>query len=305
MSEPSQRVSPAASDYGSWYYAHGCGAEYDPSLPHWQKFFGEVADRITTLLHPRTVLDVGCAMGMLVGSLRERGVDASGIDLSDYAISKADRRAVGHVRVGDLTEPLEGRYDLVTCVEVLEHIEPGLVDKAVSNLVTATDKILLSTTPEDFREGTHINVRPPAYWAALFADHGFHRRFDVDASFLTPWAVLLQRRDATARELVSDYETVLWDLRRENRLTRVAVLERDRMLSSVPDPAGLVAEVTQLREAVLRERTRAEQAEQDLRTARQLAESATKRLAMVQASTTYRVSRKLVRLAAPLRRLKL
>jgi SAM-dependent methyltransferase len=304
MSEPSQRVSPAASDYGSWYYTHGCGAEYDPALPHWQEFFGEIADRIITLLRPRTVLDAGCAMGILVGSLRERGVDASGVDVSDYAISKADRRAVGHVRVGDLTEPLEGRYDLIACVEVLEHIEPGLVEKVVSNLVAATDKILLSTTPEDFREGTHVNVRPPAYWAALFADHGFHRRFDVDASFLTPWAVLLQRRDATPRELVSDYETVLWDLRRENRITRVAVLERDRMLGGSADPAGLVAEVAELREAVLRERNRVEQAEQDLRTARQKAENATKRLSAVQGSTTYRVSRKLARLAAPLRRRK-
>jgi SAM-dependent methyltransferase len=299
MSEPSLPTAPGSCDYGSWYYKHGCGIEYDPALPHWQKFFAEVAGRIVDIFKPATVLDAGCAMGMLVAALRARGVDAAGVDLSEYAIAKADPRAADHVRVADLTVPLKGRYDLITCVEVLEHIQPGQVEKAVANLTAATDRILLSTTPEDFDEGTHVNVRPPAYWAALFADHGFHRRFDVDTSFLTPWAMVLQRRDLAVRELVSEYETILWDLRRENRQTRAAVLERDRQLGG--EPGHLAEEVAQLREAVLRERSRAELAEREARRARVRADSASSRLAAAQRSVWFRVGRKLTRIGARLR----
>lgn len=300
MSEPSARTSPTADDYGSWYYAHGCGEEYDPSLPQWQEFFGGVAERIITTLRPGTVLDAGCAMGMLVAALRERGVDATGMDVSEYAISKADPRAVGHVRVGDLTRPLKARYDLITCVEVLEHIEAGRVEKVIANLTAATDRLLISTTPDDFNEGTHVNVRPPSYWAALFADHGFHRRFDVDASFLTPWAMLLQRRDASVRELVADYETVLWDLRRENRSTRVAVLDRDRRLGE-GNREDLVKELEQLRTAVTADRARAEKAEQELAVAQREAAvaqreaaAATQRLQLIERSTSYRLGRRIV-----------
>ncbi|HET9658092.1 MAG TPA: class I SAM-dependent methyltransferase [Kineosporiaceae bacterium] len=293
MSEPSARTSPTANDYGSWYYSHYQGEEYDPSLPQWQQFFGGVADRIVTTFRPRTVLDAGCAMGMLVGALRERGVDATGVDLSEYAVSKADPRAAGHLRVGDLTQPLDARYDLITCIEVLEHIEAGQVEKVIANLTGATDRLLISTTPDDFKEGTHVNVRPPAYWATLFADHGFHRRFDVDASFITPWAMALQRRDASVREVVSDYETMLWDLRRENAMTRDALIDRDRRLGE-GNREDLVRELEQLRATVTTDRARAEKAEQELAVAQREAAGATKRLQLIERSTSYRLGRRIV-----------
>jgi SAM-dependent methyltransferase len=246
-------------DYGDSYYSHYNGPEYDPAEPHWQQFFGRVSKRVVEILHPETVLDVGCAMGIFVGNLRALGVDAEGVDHSEYAISKADPRAEGHLRVGDITEPLEGRWDLISAIEVLEHLPASQIDQAIANLCSVTDTILFSSSPDDFNEGTHINVRPPSYWAALFASHGFHRRFDIDASFLSYWAVVLQRRPMDVRTVVADYETALWDMRRENVGTREAVIRRDREL------AELHAQVARL-------------------------QAAEKRLAAVEKSTSYRVA---------------
>ena len=56
---------------------------------NWRQFFGGVADAIVAQLAPKTVLDAGCAKGFLVAALRERGVDASGFDLSEVAIAEA------------------------------------------------------------------------------------------------------------------------------------------------------------------------------------------------------------------------
>ena len=50
----------------------------------------------------RTSLDVGCATGFLVEVLRERGIDAQGCDVSQFAIDHAAPGAVGHVRVANL-----------------------------------------------------------------------------------------------------------------------------------------------------------------------------------------------------------
>lgn len=284
-----------ASDYGSWYYSHYSVAAYDPAEPHWQSFFGDVAARIVETFRPSSSLDAGCAMGILVGSLRERGVDAEGIDLSTFAIEQADQRAQGHVRVGSLVDPLPRRYDIITCIEVLEHIDAGRVDAVVANLCSATDTVLLSTTPDDFNEGTHINVRPPSYWSGLFADQGFHRRFDVDASFISPWAVVLHRRQEPLRAVVVDYEAALWNLRRENIGTRAAVIGRDRQLAELGErldrvTASLAAADAQRTTEVTQERERAEAAERRARAEAAQAQRALTRVEQITGSTSYRMA---------------
>jgi hypothetical protein len=99
---------------------------------------------------------------------------------------------------------------------------------AIANLCAATDTILLSSTPEDFREPTHINVRPPSSWAQDFATHGFFRRTDIDASFLSPWAVVFTRQQPTLVETVTRYESLLAPLNREVIAKRQALLEVQR-----------------------------------------------------------------------------
>lgn len=75
-------VTDASQLYDAYYYAHGCGTLPYERNAGWLQFFGSVADHIVRDIQPRTVLDAGCAIGLLVEVLRDRGVDAHGIDIS-------------------------------------------------------------------------------------------------------------------------------------------------------------------------------------------------------------------------------
>ena len=72
---------------------------------HWVKFFGNIADKIIETINPKTVLDVGCAAGYLVAALRDRGVEAYGIDVSEFAISCAREDIKPYCRVCSALEP--------------------------------------------------------------------------------------------------------------------------------------------------------------------------------------------------------
>ncbi|HEV2726913.1 MAG TPA: methyltransferase domain-containing protein, partial [Solirubrobacterales bacterium] len=192
MADQTSPVAPreaaaATPEYGSYYYRHDCGIPYERN-EHWLGFFDKVAETIVREFHPTRVLDAGCAMGFLVEALRKRGIEASGIDVSEYAISQVHESVAEHCRVASLTEPLAGRYDLVTCIEVLEHIPPEQADAAIANLCAASDQLLISSSPTDFAEPTHLNVQPPEFWSAALAREGFYREVDRDLSYLTPWA---------------------------------------------------------------------------------------------------------------------
>ena len=218
------------SRYGEFYYRHDCGLPYERN-EHWTKFFGSVADGIVRELRPRSVLDVGCAMGLLVEQLRIRGVEAWGIDVSEFAIgnvhsSVAQYCAVSSAADEALPNGFPQSFDLVTCIEVIEHLEDEAVLPALENLTTLADRLLFSSSPEDYAEATHLNVKPPDEWSARLAGLGMWRNMDLDASFLTPWAAVYDRRKPVPPELVAAYERTYALQRREIRALRGEALRR-------------------------------------------------------------------------------
>jgi GT2 family glycosyltransferase/glycosyltransferase involved in cell wall biosynthesis/SAM-dependent methyltransferase len=193
--EKENSVPDYAGPYGAEYYRTGFGAApYDRSTPHWLEFFGGIAAEIIRSLKPRNVFDAGCAWGFLVEAFWDRGVEAGGVDVSEYAIAHLRPDMRPYCRVGSLTDPIEREYDLVTCIEVLEHMPGDEVDRAIANLCRATNRILFSSTPGDFDEPTHFSVRPVMGWLRAFQTHGFVPDLLYDASFVSPHAFLLRRQ---------------------------------------------------------------------------------------------------------------
>jgi SAM-dependent methyltransferase len=138
-------LKPAEYDQG-WEIKWDDMKKYGPFSRHLRRL-------IENLIRPlafKTVLDVGCGQGSLLGELRAQfpHIQPAGMDLSGKAIDLARRRVPeGKFFAGDLTrEPLNDKFDLVICSEVLEHIPDDLA--AMRNLARMTGKYLVVSAPQ-------------------------------------------------------------------------------------------------------------------------------------------------------------
>ncbi len=226
-----------APSYDRFYYLRYFGPDGELAYgrsEHWLRFFGHIADRIVSDIGPGSVLDAGCAMGILVESLRDRGVDAHGVDVSEYALGEVREDVRPYCALGSVTEPFRRRYDLITCIETLEHLAPADAERAAANICAHTDDLLFSSTPTHFKEVTHLNVRPPEYWAELFARHGLYRDVDYDpATYVCRWAVRFRRLREPAPRVAGGYERLCSRLRQENQEVRELCLEQQDELRAV------------------------------------------------------------------------
>lgn len=216
--------------YDEYYFAKGCGEPYERSEV-WLNLFSSFAKRIQNEINPGSVLDAGCAMGFLVEKLRERGVEAWGVDISEYAIGEVAPTVQEYCWVGSVTDPLPRAYDLIVSIEVLEHLSPQDAEIAVTNFCTFSDDILFSSTPYDYKEASHFNVQPVEYWAELFAKEGFIRDVDFNASFITPWTARYRKTGHPLHRILRDYERKFWFLWKENVDLREQNLELQNQIA--------------------------------------------------------------------------
>src|SRR5258707_14813955 len=90
----------------SKYYYHQGGFDGDYArTAESLGYYGAIAQRIQQEPNPRSVLDAGCAIGLLVETLRDRGVQAYGVDISEYAISQVPAALRPYCRVASLLQP--------------------------------------------------------------------------------------------------------------------------------------------------------------------------------------------------------
>jgi 2-polyprenyl-6-hydroxyphenyl methylase/3-demethylubiquinone-9 3-methyltransferase len=102
----------------------------------------------------KSVLDVGCGGGILAESMAQRGAEVTGIDLSDKALGVArlhllesgNRVAYRKVSAEELAGEMPGSFDVVTCMEMLEHVpEPASTIAACAALVKPGGHVFFST----------------------------------------------------------------------------------------------------------------------------------------------------------------
>jgi 2-polyprenyl-6-hydroxyphenyl methylase/3-demethylubiquinone-9 3-methyltransferase len=112
---------------------------------HWQ---GDECSR--TPLAGKTALDVGCGAGLLTEPLARLGASVTGIDASPEVIAVAREHAEAMAleidyRAGDVQE-LQGQFDLVTAMEVIEHVaDPSTFLKALARRLAPGGLLILST----------------------------------------------------------------------------------------------------------------------------------------------------------------
>ena len=194
--------------YDENYYKTSCGnISYEDE--HFRKFFENVADHIVNDFHPQTVLDVGCAMGYLVAALRDRGVAAYGIDVSKYAISKVREDIRPYCRKCSALDPLPTdfpkNFDLVTTIEVAEHLYEEDAIPFIQNICKLADTVIFSSTSDDFSEKTHVNVQQTEYWVKRFAKNGFYNQVGYPAAYISQVAMVFKRTSDVAH-VIENYE---------------------------------------------------------------------------------------------------
>lgn len=198
--------------YNEEYYRQydvGIGKVNYQNSTYTKDFLTGIAKQIVSDFHPKTVLDAGCAMGHLVAALRDLGVKAYGVDVSEYAIANVREDIRPFCRTASLSEDfpadLPQHYDLVVTIEVLEHLYAEDGQKAIANLCKHADTVLFSSTPDDFEERTHVNVQQREYWAKLFFEQGFTDDINYRPRYLTPYASLFRKNTDLVHQ-IEDYE---------------------------------------------------------------------------------------------------
>ena len=102
----------------------------------------------------KTVLDIGCGGGILAESMAERGATVTGIDLSEKALGVARLHLLEsgnqvdyqYRSAEELAKSSATRFDIVTCMEMLEHVpEPASVVAACAALVKPGGHVFFST----------------------------------------------------------------------------------------------------------------------------------------------------------------
>jgi 2-polyprenyl-6-hydroxyphenyl methylase / 3-demethylubiquinone-9 3-methyltransferase len=151
-------------------------------------------------LHGKRVLDVGCGGGLLSEGMAAMGARVTGIDLSDKALGVArlhlleSGREVQYrqIAVEELAAAEPGSFDVVTCLEMLEHVpDPASAVRACARLVKPDGQVFFSTISRNLKaylyavvgaeyvlnllpKGTHDYARflRPAELAAYCRDAG-------------------------------------------------------------------------------------------------------------------------------------
>jgi 2-polyprenyl-6-hydroxyphenyl methylase/3-demethylubiquinone-9 3-methyltransferase len=144
-----------------WWDPHG---EFKP-LHEINPLRLEYIDRRVNL-DGKSVVDVGCGGGILSESMAQRGAIVTGIDLGEAPLSVARLHKyesgveVNYQKISaeELADRESGEYDVVTCLEMLEHVpDPASTIRACAQLVKPDGHVFFST----------INRNPKSYLFAI------------------------------------------------------------------------------------------------------------------------------------------
>jgi len=171
----------------------------------------------------KSALDIGCGGGILAEAMAKRGARVKGIDLSDKALKVAQlhslesRVAVDYEAVSaeDLAERSPAAYDVVTCMELLEHVpDPASTVRACARLARPGGHVFFSTINRNLK--SYLFAVIGAEYLLRLLPRGTHDY----ARFVRPSELARHCRDAglSVREIIG---------MTYNPLTRAYALGRD------------------------------------------------------------------------------
>jgi 2-polyprenyl-6-hydroxyphenyl methylase/3-demethylubiquinone-9 3-methyltransferase len=183
----------------------------------------EWVDRLAGGIHGKRVVDVGCGGGILAESMAVKGALVTGIDLSDKALKVAklhqlesgvqvDYRLIAAETLAE--EQLE-TFDLVTCMEMLEHVpDPASVMAACARMTKPDGWVFFST----------LNRNPKSYLLAIV---GAEYVLNMLPKGTHDWAKFIKPHELASYARQAGLEPVELMGMTYNPLTKTYRLERD------------------------------------------------------------------------------
>jgi len=126
-----------------------------------------------------SICDIGCGRGQFLAELGAAGFsDGVGYEISEAAVGKAVHKRVKWI---SSLEEIEGTFDIVTLISVLEHIPPDTLSEFLDSVHSLTREYVVACIPTypknmlDFfdNDPTHVNLERHEWWDELMALHGF------------------------------------------------------------------------------------------------------------------------------------
>lgn len=108
----------------------------------------------------KNVIDIGCGGGILSEAMARKGAKVTGIDLSTKALKVAELHSLEsgidirykHIAAEDIAAEEAGQFDVVTCMEMLEHVpDPAAIVRAAATLVKPGGHVFFSTLNRNFK----------------------------------------------------------------------------------------------------------------------------------------------------------
>jgi len=191
----------------SWWDPNGSSKPLHDLNPLRLQYVERIAAQAGRPLATCRVLDVGCGGGILSEAMARGGAEVLGIDLARAALEVAELHALESqvklsyraIAAEELALESPGAFDLVTCMEMLEHVpDPGATLRALATLVRPGGNVIVSTlnrTPQAF-----LIAILGAEYVARVLPHGTHEYLKfIRPSELAAWARAtgLDLRDVT------------------------------------------------------------------------------------------------------------
>lgn len=142
---------------GDWWDPNGSSAMLHKLNPVRLGYIRDMIDQHWSIdecsrrpLEGKTALDVGCGAGLLTEPLARMGANVTGVDAASELIEAAGEHAAGqglHIDYrAAAVEEIEGQFDLVTSLEVVEHVaDPAAFVKALARRLAPGGLLILST----------------------------------------------------------------------------------------------------------------------------------------------------------------
>ncbi len=150
-------VEQFASQASDWWDPNGSEAMLHKLNPVRLKYIRDMIDQhwqcdehVRTPLEGKTALDVGCGAGLLAEPLARLGARVAGIDaapeLIDVARDHAAKMGLEIDYRAAAVETIEGQFDLVTSMEVIEHVaDPAAFVKSLASRLAPNGLLIMST----------------------------------------------------------------------------------------------------------------------------------------------------------------